>query len=284
MFAGRVKASMESADRALAMTRGSGHDEIVVMSLHIRGDARCSMGDRRGLDDLREALRLAREAGNAADIVTSNDYLADWLWAIEGPAVALPQYEEALAVAERRGVVSQGQWTKAGSLGPLFELGRWAEVDQRCEELLALGAGRLDGALFALVRTMQTRLAILRGRPAEAATSEELMELVRPIGELHVFAPALLVSALVSAAAGDREAAAGYLEEFAEVTAEAATEYRQSQLADVARLAVGVDRVELAAGMVDRGEGVGLRGTLNLLSARATVAEARGQVAVAATR
>jgi hypothetical protein len=36
--------------------------------------------------------------------------------------------------------------------------------------------------------------------------------------------------------------------------------------------------------MVDRGEGMGLRGTLNLLSARATVAEARGEVAVAAAR
>ena len=47
---------------------------------------------------------------------------------------------------------------------------------------VAIGAGRLDGALFAVVRTMQTRLAILRGRPAEGASSEELMGLARPIG------------------------------------------------------------------------------------------------------
>jgi hypothetical protein len=282
MFDGRVHESLESADRALAMARAWERNDVTIMSLHIRGDARCSLGDPGGLDDLREALRLAREWGNASDIVTSSDYLAEWLSAIEGPAAAIPQYEEGIAVAERRGVVSQGQWTKAGSLAALFELGRWEDLERRCRELLGVGPGLLDESVASAAGSALARVHVLRGERQRLGSADRLLAQARPIGELQVLAPALVVAGLLAWSEGEREAAAGSVREFAEITGEAAPEYRQSQLAEVVRVALWAGEGELAAEMASHGEARNVRGRLNVLSARAEVAEARGDAAGAA--
>jgi tetratricopeptide (TPR) repeat protein len=282
MFAGRVAEAMDSANRALGMAREWGRDDVVVMALHIRGDSRCSSGDAGGLDDLREALRIARETGSASDVVTSNDYVAEWLAAIEGPAVALPQYEEGIAIAERRGVVMQGQWTRAGSLSSLFELGRWDDVDRRCRELLDTAPGHLDATIESTAHTWLTHVAVLRGVPQPAGRAGELLDLARPIGELQVMAPALVVAALLAWVRGDREGAAGHVREFADITRDAAAEYRMSQLAEAVRLALWAGRLELARSLVAEGEvATTLRGTRNLVAARAALAEAEGDDAAA---
>jgi class 3 adenylate cyclase/tetratricopeptide (TPR) repeat protein len=284
MFAGRVRQAMESAERALEMGRSWHRDDVVVMALHIRGDARCSMGDRGGLDDLWQALRLSREVGSGSDVVTSNDYLAEWLSAMDGPAIALPQYEEGIAIADRRGVVVQGQWTRAGSLASLFELGRWDDVERRCRELLDAAPGLLDATVASAARTMLTRVQLLRGMPPESRLAEELIELARPIGELQAMSPALIAAALISWALRDREAVGRYLEEFAEITRDAAREWRLSQLAEVVRLAIDSGRLDLAAELVAEDDThATLRGSVNLVSARAEVAEARGEAEEAAS-
>ncbi|HCO02901.1 MAG TPA: hypothetical protein DIT48_05985 [Actinobacteria bacterium] len=124
MFRGHVEESMLLADRTLDLQLATSDDFVRVMALHIRGDARCSVGDLGGLEDLEEALRLAEAVGEAGDIVTSHNYLAEWIGATQGPAQAVVLYEAGLALAERRGVVSQGHWTKGSAVGPLFENGR----------------------------------------------------------------------------------------------------------------------------------------------------------------
>ncbi|HCP62443.1 MAG TPA: hypothetical protein DIU14_08255, partial [Actinobacteria bacterium] len=59
MFRGHVEESMLLADRTLDLQLATSDDFVRVMALHIRGDARCSVGDLGGLEDLEEALRLA---------------------------------------------------------------------------------------------------------------------------------------------------------------------------------------------------------------------------------
>src|SRR5688500_12875641 len=62
LFAGDTADAMAFADRALTLLEGR-LDEVAVMALHIRGDARCSMGDLdAGLEDLEDALHRAEEA------------------------------------------------------------------------------------------------------------------------------------------------------------------------------------------------------------------------------
>jgi hypothetical protein len=87
------------------------------------------MGDLdAGLEDLEDTLRRSEEAGHAADIVSSRNYLAEWRWATQGPAAGLAEWEQALELAERRNVHSQGVYTKAAALWPLLEAGEWDRV------------------------------------------------------------------------------------------------------------------------------------------------------------
>jgi hypothetical protein len=282
MFAGRIGHSMAFADRALDLVGGGEHDELVVMCLHIRGDARCSLGDPAGLDDLRRALRLAEQAGNAADVVTSESYLSDWLWAMEGPAAGLAHAREGTAIAERRGVIDQGLQMRAGEMGLRFDLGDWDGAIAACDEILAVGSERLDGALLAVTRTMRARIACFRGRSEEADGPEALLELARPVAELHALCPALAVAAELAIADGRRPDAAAYLEEFASVTRGVAAEYRESRLASAARCCVAAGVPSTAQRLVEESKGVVRRDRLNVLSARATLAEARGDVEDAA--
>jgi hypothetical protein len=87
------------ADRTLDLQLATSDDFVRVMALHIRGDARCSVGDLGGLEDLEEALRLAEAVGEAGDIVTSHNYLAEWIGVIEGPAQAMVLFDAGLALA-----------------------------------------------------------------------------------------------------------------------------------------------------------------------------------------
>ena len=74
MFAGRSEESLSWASRALELPRSP---EITLMALHLRGNARCELGDYGGVDDLREALSLAQESGVGLHIVTSYSYLVE---------------------------------------------------------------------------------------------------------------------------------------------------------------------------------------------------------------
>jgi tetratricopeptide (TPR) repeat protein len=276
MFSGHVGNALEFADRALTMAREWGRDDVVIMALHIRGDSLCSSGDPRGLDDLREALAISKEVGSGSDVVTSNDYLAEWMSAIEGPKLAIGQYEEGIAMADRRGVVAQGQWTRAGSLASLFELGRWDDVEARCREVLDSPPGLLDATVESASRTMLARVAVHRGATPGEEEIQAILAVARPIDELQALSPALVVAALTACARGDAAGAGAFLEEFTEVTRDAAREWRMSQLAEIVRLSVWAGRDDLFAELTEGDDRATLRGELNLLSARAAVAEERG--------
>src|SRR5205823_1145325 len=74
--------------------------------------------------------------------------------------------------------------------------------------------------------------------------------LARPIDELQALSPALVVAALAACVRGDAGAAGGFLEEFTEVTRDAAMEWRMSQLAEIVRLSLWAGRGDLAADLM----------------------------------
>jgi tetratricopeptide (TPR) repeat protein len=284
MFAGHVRESLGFADRALALRSDAAQDdEIAVMALHIRGDARCSLGDEGGLEDLRRALERSQAGDDAADVVTSGSYLGEWLWAFEGPAAGLELCTAALEVADRRGVLDQGLWTRAGGVGMLFDLGDWDRALTWANEILATGRDRLDPALFAASRSAISRIASLRGHPNEADDPDELLALARDVGELHVLSPALAVAGRLLLDAGRSEEALALLREFAVVTHGVAPEYRESMLAAVTRECVRAGDPDLAGEMIGESVGSSRRDRLNVSSARAAVAEAGGDLEDAAS-
>jgi hypothetical protein len=284
MFSGHVGPAMALAERALELLSGAdrGHEEIVTMALHIRGDARCSMGDLGGLEDLEEALRVSEASANPADIVTSESYLGDWRLMIEGPVPALRHYEAALAVADRRGIVSQGLWMKGGALEALFDFGRWDQAVQWCDDLLAVGADRLDGTLFSVATSTRSRISLLRGERAGAGDHEEIALLGRSIGEMQALAPALVAAAEIALSDRATGQAVAYVDELRGATEEVPSYYRESRLAPLARVCAGAGALELLEAMIDSSAGLFRRDRLNIASARAVLAEARDDLGAAA--
>ncbi|MFL5767500.1 MAG: ATP-binding protein, partial [Actinomycetota bacterium] len=283
MFAGRNDEAMTFADRTLELLDDS-EGEISMIALHIRGDARAAEGDEGGLEDLEEALRIARASGDAVGIATSENYLAEWAWAMRGPAAGLRHFSSSLELSERRGLAVASLWAKAGLLGVFFDAGQWDRALAVAEEMLSVGRERLDGSLEAAARIFRARIFTLRGRNEDAGAPEELLAVVRPVEELQVLAPGLVAAAEMSVARGDVSHAAAFLEEFAERTGGVAAQYRESSLAEVVRLCMRTGKKELARRLVDGSRGVVLRDRLNVLSATASLMEAEDDVDRAAER
>jgi len=281
LFAGDTADAMAFADRALTLLEGR-LDEVAVMALHIRGDARCSMGDLdAGLEDLEDALRRSEEAAHVADIVSSRNYLAEWRWATQGPAAGLAEWEQALELAERRNVHSQGAYTKAAALWPLLEAGEWDRVLAWSDDLLALPTGRLDPAVSIIAKVTRAHVLLARGRRSDVADADELVLVAEGTQELAAHAPALVAAAAVAVADGAFERAAARLEAFASLTEGVAPEYRAVELVRAVRLCLESGRTDIAERLVSPGDPKVLRDRLRLETADAMVAEARGEPGVA---
>ena len=281
LFAGDTADAVAFADRALALLEDD-RDEIAVISLHLRGDARCSTGDLAGgLADLEDALRRSEDGGSVGDVVTSRNYLAEWRWAIEGTAAGLAEWEMALDLAERRNVRSQATYTKAGALSALFDQGDWDRVLEWSEELLAAPTGLVDPAVAVAATVMRWHVLLARGRREDVVDPDELVELAERIQELHAVAPALVAAAAIALADGDLEAVGRRLEAFEAATEGVASEYRAAQLARAVRLSLAVDRLDLAERLAGATEPSVRRDRLLHDAARAMLAEARTEPAAA---
>lgn len=276
LFAGDRDAAIADANAALEILSHDAGDEVAVMALHIRGDARCSKGDPAGLDDLRRALDLARASGADSDVVTSENYLAEWLWAYEGAGPALEHFDRAIDLAASRGIVSQGEWGTASTLALLYETGEWDELLRRAEGLLS-SEQRLDAAVRSFARTYRAMVLAQRGGAADVPSADDLVGTARRIGDLQVVAPALVAAAWLDVAAGEPAPARERLEEFARLTSGAAPEYRESYLADVARLATRTDAIDVVERLLGTSAGSPERYRCHGLSARAALAEVRGE-------
>ena len=276
LLVGDTSAAAAFADRVLAVLEDE-RDEVAVIALHIRGDARCSMGDLdAGLEDLREALRRSEEAGNVVDVVTSLNYLAEWRWATEGPVAGLAEWETALELAERRNVQSQGMYTKGAALWALLEVGEWDRVLEWSDDLFGLPPGRLDPAISAIARAVRAHVLLARGRRSEVADPDELVRDAERTQELSALAPSLVAAASIALADGEVEEAATRLEAFESVTAGVAPEYRAVELARAVRLCLSAGRPDVAERLVVSAEPRVLRDQLRLDAARAMLAEDRG--------
>jgi len=274
MFAGNVRSSSEFAGRAIAILEHES-DELLIMALHIRGDARCSQGDFGGLDDLRLALRLSEEEQSTNAIVTSRNYLGEWLAAVDGPAAAMPEFEAAMELAERRGFSTAAHWAKATTAATLFDLGDWDRALLLCEQLLAVPHGHLDATLEVQARV--TRSAVGLAREAGVVDDpDQVIALARNVEELQALVPALVMGASVAASDGHAATARSLLEEFDSATLGVAEEYRGSKLAEVARTSVAVGASDLLARIVSTSDARSRRDSLQLRAAKAVLAEARG--------
>jgi tetratricopeptide (TPR) repeat protein len=280
MLSGRPPGALDWSSRSFAHLPAEGHEELRVMTLQIRGIARCELGDDGGLEDLREALRVGRAYGLAQEIAQSLGYLGEAVWQLEGPAQGLTYVEESIEFATRRGLLAEAAWLKAESAWELFDLGRWDRLLERAEEIIAWGSGH--GAEFppSLVRPYRDRVLVHRGRREEVLLGlDELVERARDLEDIQVLAPTLATAAVAEL---DDGRAVAFVEELEEHTRDAIA-YREAHLADVVERCLAAGRPDLAARQLDGVEGISVRHRNCVRTAHALLTEARGELEAATT-
>lgn len=117
-----------------------------------------------------------------------------------------------------------------------------------------------------------------RGRIAEAASRvTEFLPRAREAGDPQVLTPALAAAAVIEEAAGDRAAAVRLIEEFDEKTRDRPP--RAANLPDALRVCVAAGAIDLAERLFDATPTSAARHQYSVLTGRAVVAEARGELA-----
>ena len=202
LMAGHSEEALAWADKALTLGRELELPNLLAKALDYRGLARCDLGDLDGVDDMREALAIARELGATRDIAVLLSNIAGLRWAMEGPTAALETFDEALDLAQRRGMVGTVIWLQGNMLQPLFELGRWDEVVRIAGEVTDWG--RSDESEYAVVYALlsEAYLFLARGERERAELLvTSFLDRARDIGD-----PQLLLGALATAAVEAHEA------------------------------------------------------------------------------
>jgi class 3 adenylate cyclase/tetratricopeptide (TPR) repeat protein len=278
---GRSKEGVPSADRALALARELGLDRSA-RALGYRGLARSDLGDPAGLEEMREALALATQAGQGREAAVLHNNLGVLLWEFEGPEASLDVLREGIAFAQSRGLAEMVDASMTSMLVPLFDRG---ELDEALEVITGI-ADRLESGTAVAdlieVRAAQARILTLRGHAAEVAASLDWIESTcRGVGATQFVVAGLGSSALARAGLGQDDRVAALLTEL-----EATPGAREDLLYAVffpamVRTALAIDGRELAQRLVAGFEHRSPYFEHARVAANASLAEARGDPAAA---
>jgi len=279
LFHGDAPEGLRWSQKAVSLARELDLSPEVAHALQSQGMARCELGDPGGLDDLREALRMALDLGLGITTSTAHVNLGYWVWMSEGPASALETHRAAIRFAERRGTPGYVDWATAESCWMLFDLGAWDELLAIADRARENDVDRTwQGALMTL--TYQALVWLQRGDLARAAAvEEEILARARKVGDSQVLVPALGTAMSIAHARGDSAAASALVEELKDSTRDRSPTYRALFLPDAVRVAIAVGAGDLAAALLDGVPTSFARQRCSVLTARALMAEAAGDPA-----
>ena len=275
---------LEWAEKTLELSTRLGLRDEYARALQFRGAARCELGDERGLDDLREAIRLGEEFGFGQVLALARANYAFQLWFRDGPAAALEVWRDAQRAAETRGFAGLAQMARMGQLETLFDLGRWDDVLSISREIQAWIQPRGERTELAVYASIFDSWVRLRRGETEglAEVADALLEFATPFGG-EFGAPAALLVAETHRAAGDAEGARRGVDTFAELTA-ISPNFRALFAPIAARALVALGDIDLAERLIpDHSDARTKRHRVSLMTARAVVAEARGLTSDALT-
>ncbi len=279
LVTGHFKEAVEWSERSLDLAATLEAERLIPRALSYRGMARCYLGELGGLDDLQRALSMTKKLGLSRDSARLLLILAEIQWATEGPTRALEATQAGTDLAERRGIVDMIVGCRNLSLGPLFDLGRWDELLSVADEVI--GWSNEAGSVYAAILAQPWKAQVLswRGATAEAATlTSEFVPIAREIADPQVVVPAFVAAALVAVSEGRAHEAGRLLEDLDQITEVAIDWYREEFSADLLRICAAIGNIPLGQRLLERAEAFALRHRLSLLSARAALKEALGEV------
>jgi class 3 adenylate cyclase/tetratricopeptide (TPR) repeat protein len=278
---GHAEAAIRHAEQALALA-----DELVLprpaRTLGYLGLARCDLGDPAGIDDCREAIVLATEAGQGREAGVIYANFGETMWVFEGAEPALESMRAGIAFAKDRGVVETVNYITGSTLDPLYGHGEFDET----LEVAARIAGHtenVDVTALLNARAAQARILSLRGRAQLAAGSLDWLEsTARGAGAPEYAVIGLVSAALARAALGQDEAAAALLAEVVSTPGARQIQYYAVYLPTMVRIALGIGDLQLAERLVEGYESRYPYTVHALVTVNAALAEAHGDHQAAA--
>ena len=274
--------AIAAAERALTLAAELGLPEPA-RALGYGGAARAHLGERQGLEDMRQALALALEQGQGHVAAVLHNNLALTIWPYEGPRAALDACREGIDFCERRGITELA--LSIAAMSPTF-LAESGGTEQALAETVPL-AERLEAAgdiASTEPRSVQLLLLTERGAHEHAAAADELVAVARESGAPPFYAMTFTAATRLLLAQGHRQQANALLVELVQVPEIEADPYYATALPTLARTALALRQPELAERLVD---GVEPRTPLAehaLHAARAQLAEAVEKHAEAAAQ
>jgi tetratricopeptide (TPR) repeat protein len=269
-------------ERALTLASELGLDHPA-RALGYRGLARAALGDPGGLQDYREAIELASQAGQGRDVALLKNNLGVDLLSFEGPAASLAVFREGIAFAGARGLTEMRESMIAGSADVLIDTGEH-------EEALQIAAGvvpRLEASGDVLdlveIRAAQARICALRGQASEIAEMLEWLESsARETEDPQLVVVGLGSVALVRAKLEQNEAVAALLNEVETYPGARDNPYYPALLPAMMRTGLKVGEPALAERLVADYEPPYPYAEHALAAANAALTEARGDLPSAA--
>ena len=277
--AAAFREGIAAAERALALAAELGLPEPA-RALGYLGMARVSLGDGRGLQDMRRALGLAIEQGQGPKAAVLHNNLAYVLWQHEGSEVALRACREGIDFCGRRGIAEFARFIAGTSTTFLAEGGR---TEQALTEAAAL-ADRLQTSgdvTLTEPRSVQLRLLAERGAHRQAPATEELVASARTSGEAQTVAMAFAAAARLLLAQRQTRPAHALLTELEQQPGTRADPCYASWLPELVRTALALGDRALAGRLVDGIEPITPVQQHALADCHALLAEAAGNDAEA---
>jgi tetratricopeptide (TPR) repeat protein len=278
VLSGAYPEAIASADRAIAIAAGTGEPEPA-RARGYRGYARSFLGDRAGIGEMELAVTQLNPAAGR-DIIAFRNNLAIARYPVQGPARSLAEFEEAMVLADQRGLGEAAAALEANCPGLLAELGHTAEALERAR-LLGLKA-EADGHAIALVevRAVAVAIGLAQGEPPDSQDVESLVATGRTMPSIDLIVLALASAAAALAAFPTR--ATSLLAELDEAPGAHGTPYYARQLPAMVRTALWANDRELATRLTGRREQRYPLDEHALCAARAQLAEHAGELEEAA--
>ena len=275
---GRSETGLDYAERALSLAQEL-RLEQPGRALGYRGVARVNLGDLGGLDDLRQAITLATQAGQGREVALLHNNLSYALFAVEGPVATLEVLRAGIVFAQARGLTELADSHKAGSAEALFATGEHDQALALASELAARYEASGNVLDLSTVRVVQAAILTLRGRAAQSADMLDWLEQTsREAGSSEYIVSNLGTVAFARTALGQHDHAAVLLNEIEANPGRQDSSYYATLLPVMVRTALEVGNPELAERLVAHVERRTPYHEHALATVNAAVAESRGDL------
>jgi hypothetical protein len=284
LVVGDYEGSLRRARQGLALARELGMGREEVLALNYVGASRSLLGDREGLDTLRDAIDRGRALGLGSETAIAMNNLAENLRFVDGPAASLEAWESLAGFCAERGLTTSLAWAKDGLLGVLFDLGRWDEVLAMESEAEAWDQAQGPSPFGTAARIFTSWVELRRDEIAEAARrTTDLLSRVARIASTEYEAPAFVLCAEVALRQDRPDEARALLDRF-ERGSRADRLFRTTLLPVAARVLVALGDLDRLRALLDGPEPISTRERLSADAAWAVMLEAEGDPATAIER